>query len=176
MEELLRTHTRHSLPFAKPAQPGVAVLLSSESCRRRCASSAPGGLDRNRRRLRSIRRSRPAVLRPVVLAGGCVSVRVRKVGLSRVLLIVQLVLVFNFAQASLNRSNSEVVTTYSSRAGRMEAISSCAFCTRSGVGGCVEKILGMLPGWRRSSASIFSKKLTKALGSYPALYMYCRPR
>ncbi len=42
---------------------------------------------------------------------------------------------------AFTRSNSEVVTMYSSRAGRIVAISSCAFCTRSGVGGCVEKTL-----------------------------------
>ena len=103
--------------------------------------------------------------------------RVRKVGLSPADFFSSSLFLFSILRSrALTRSNSEVVTMYSSRAGRIVAISSCAFCTRSGVGGCVEKTLGMLPGWRRSSASIFSKKLTKAFGSYPALYMYCRPR
>jgi len=39
-------------------------------------------------------------------------------------------------------SNSEVVTMYSDRAGRMRAISFWAASMRSGVGGCVEKNLG----------------------------------
>src|SRR5260370_39007900 len=49
-------------------------------------------------------------------------------------------------------SNSEVVTMYSCLAGRMRAISVCVFSMLAGVGGSVEKTLGMLPGPRLSSA------------------------
>ena len=49
-------------------------------------------------------------------------------------------------------SNSEVVTTYSCLAGKIRAISFCVLAIRSGVGGCVEKILGIVPGCRFSSA------------------------
>src|SRR6266404_5990189 len=52
----------------------------------------------------------------------------------------------------LTESNSDVVTRYSCFAGRMRAISFCVFSMRSGVGGCVEKTLGMVPGRRFSSA------------------------
>src|SRR6202048_5368752 len=69
-------------------------------------------------------------------------------------------------------SNSEVVTTYYAFAGRMRAISFCVFAMRSGVGGCVENIFGIVPGCRFSSAWIRSKNVTYAFGSYPALYMY----
>src|SRR4029077_17899195 len=49
-------------------------------------------------------------------------------------------------------SNSDVVTMYSCLAGRMRAISFCVFSMRSGVGGCVEKTFGMVPGRRFSAA------------------------
>src|SRR6266581_4430539 len=42
---------------------------------------------------------------------------------------------------------------------RMRAISFCVFSMRSGVGGCVEKTLGMVPGRRFSSAWMRSKKV-----------------
>src|SRR5713101_4309282 len=57
-------------------------------------------------------------------------------------------------------SNSEVVTMYSDFAGRMRAISFWVFSMRSGVGGCEEKTLGMVPGRRFSSAWMRSKKVT----------------
>src|SRR5882724_5986071 len=57
-------------------------------------------------------------------------------------------------------SNSDVVTMYSCLAGNMRAISFWVFSMRSGVGGCVEKTLGMVPGRRFSSAWMRSKKVT----------------
>src|SRR6266403_1168473 len=57
-------------------------------------------------------------------------------------------------------SNADFVTMYSCLAGRMRAISFCVFSMRSGVGGCVEKTLGMVPGRRFSSAWMRSKKVT----------------
>src|SRR5260370_39368836 len=87
-----------------------------------------------------------------------------------------LVPVSRAASRSFTSSNSEVVTMYSARAGKICAISCCDFSMRSGVCGCVENALASAPGFFFSCACSFSKKLMNALGSYPALYMYCIPR
>ena len=60
---------------------------------------------------------------------------------------------------------SEVFTTYSSRAGRISWISFCALMMRSPSIGWVEKSFETIPGFRRDSASIFSKMLIVPLGS-----------
>src|SRR2546430_2100764 len=91
------------------------------------------------------------------------SVLVRSVGLS--LASVALRENMMLRRRPFTVSNSEVVTMYSWRAGRMRAISFCVFSMRSGVGGCVEKTFGMVPGRRFSSAWMRSKKVTYELGS-----------
>src|ERR1700745_1554364 len=53
---------------------------------------------------------------------------------------------------SFTLSNSELVTMYSGRFGKIRAISFCAFSMRSGVGGWVENAFGIVPGRRFSSA------------------------
>src|SRR5207253_10471376 len=80
------------------------------------------------------------------------------------------------ASRAFTSSNSEVVTTYCGRAGRMREISSCDFAMRSGVCGCVAKAFAKVPGFFFSCAWTFSKKEINAFGSYPVLYMYCKPR
>src|ERR1035437_6309013 len=56
------------------------------------------------------------------------------------------------ASRAFTSSNSEVVTMYWSRAGRILAISSCEWRMRSGVCGWLEKTLATTPGLRFSSA------------------------
>ena len=51
----------------------------------------------------------------------------------------------------------------------------CESLIRSSVIGCEEKTLAIVPGFFFSIDWIFSKKSTNAVGSYPALYIYCRP-
>src|SRR5579883_2381178 len=53
---------------------------------------------------------------------------------------------------AFTESNSEVVTMYSCFAGKIRAISFCAFSMRSALGGCVENTFGIVPGRRFSSA------------------------
>src|SRR5690349_20951590 len=91
------------------------------------------------------------------------SVLVRSVGLSLVSVALRENMMLR--RRALTVSNSEVVTMYSWRAGRMRAISFCVLPMRSGVGGCVEKAFGMVPGRRFSSAWMRSKKVTYAFGS-----------
>src|SRR5437762_2327238 len=55
-------------------------------------------------------------------------------------------------------------------------ISRCDFCIRSGVWGWGWKALANIPGRSFSKLFTFSKNAVKAWGSYPALYMYSRPR
>src|ERR1700693_5002295 len=57
-----------------------------------------------------------------------------------------------FRSRAFTVSNSDVVTTYSCLAGNIRAISFWVFAMRSGVGGCVENIFGIVPGCRFSSA------------------------
>src|SRR5258707_10508328 len=76
----------------------------------------------------------------------------------------------------LTESNSDVVTMYFGLFGRMRAISFCAASMRSGVGGCVENTLGIVPGRPLASAWMRPKKVTKALGAYPALVIIYKPR
>ena len=75
-----------------------------------------------------------------------------------------------FRSRAFTLSNSEVVTIYSGLFGRMRAISFCAASMRSGVGGCVEKTFGIVPGRRFSSAWMRSKKAV----SYTHLDVYKR--
>src|ERR1700674_2201348 len=108
----------------------------------------------------SVGRSSSVLLGSVLV--GCFldcSVLVRRVGLPGAL---SLTLRENMMlrRRDFTESNSEVVTMYSCLAGSMRAISFCVFSMRSGVGGCVEKTLGMLPGRRFSSAWMRSKKVT----------------
>src|SRR5690242_12671996 len=109
----------------------------------------------------SVGRSSSLVLFGSVLAPGCFldfSVLVRSVGLS--LPSVALRENMMLRRRAFTLSNSEVVTMYSWRAGRIRAISFWQFSMRSGVGGCVEKTFGMVPGRRFSSAWTRSKKVT----------------
>src|SRR5690242_12416658 len=113
----------------------------------------------------SVGRSSSLVLLGSLLPGcflDC-SVLVRRVGLS--LPSVTLRENIMLRRRAFTVSNSEVVTMYSCRAGRMRAISFCVFPMRSGVGGCVEKAFGMVPGRRFSSAWMRSKKVTYEFGS-----------
>src|SRR5260370_4553474 len=94
------------------------------------------------------------------------SVRVRNVGLSLLVLSSRSLLRFSMPRRrAFTVSNSAVVTMYCSRAGKTLPISFCMDTTRSGVGGWVEKNFGTVPGCRFSSASTFSKNVTKAFGS-----------
>ena len=92
------------------------------------------------------------------------------------LFLLPLCWVMTVSSRALTSSNSEVDTRYSVLLGRIFWISSSEAIMRSPVGGWSANTLAMLPGLRRSSSITLPKKPTKALGSYPALYMYWRPR
>src|SRR5579884_1912826 len=68
------------------------------------------------------------------------------------------------ASRALTLSNSEVSRMYSGRGGRTFEISCWDFSIRSGVCGCVSKVLAMKPGFFFCKASIFSKNEMKAWG------------
>src|SRR5579884_1132102 len=68
------------------------------------------------------------------------------------------------AKRALTLSNSEVSRMYSGRGGRTFEISCWDFSIRSGVCGCVSKVLAMKPGFFFCKASIFSKNEMKAWG------------
>src|SRR5258708_15558398 len=96
------------------------------------------------RRFKVGRSSSPVSVVPGPCPFWVCSVRVRKVGLPGALSFTLRANVM-LRSRSFTPSNSEVVTMYSGRFGKIRAISFCAFSMRSGVGGWVETTFAMVP-------------------------------